>query len=399
MELTPDQRSMLEGGQGEAVQRCMRLLFRLGCIYGAGSMVPVESVQVSGVSYKSIGDPGLEFLEDFSAKGARVRVPTTLNPAGMDLVDWERLGFDRGFARKQLRIIDAYEAMGISPTVTCTPYLLPDLEVPGPGDHLAWAESSAVSFANSVLGARTNREGGPSSLAAAVCGCTPMHGLHLKSNRLPALVVGVETELKTSADFGALGWWTGRTAQDRIPYFTGIGRATRDQLKGLGAAMAASGAVAMYHIQGITPEADQPTDGLEFHRFGTRELEQAYGRLSSGGKPEVLMFGCPHASLEEIEMIAGLVSGRRLRVPLWVCTARAIRKLAVERGLARTIEQAGGRILADTCMVVSPIEELDFETVAVDSGKSACYLPGFCKKAVVYGSLPSLVEEAMEAME
>ncbi|MEM3402682.1 MAG: aconitase X catalytic domain-containing protein, partial [Candidatus Hadarchaeales archaeon] len=250
MYLTKEQEEMLAGAYGEVIERNFRLLVRLGEIYGADRMIPVSSVQVAGVSYKSIGDPGLEFLEDIAAKGAKVRVPTTLNPPGMDLVDWKALGFPQDFAEKQMRIIEAFKQMGIMTTATCTPYLVGNL--PRFGEHIAWSESSAVSFANSVLGARTNREGGPSALAAALCGVTPNYGLHLTENRRPTMLIEVKEELKTNADFGALGYHVGKIVKDGIPYFRGIKEADVDQLKALGAAMAASGAVALYHVEGIT---------------------------------------------------------------------------------------------------------------------------------------------------
>ena len=165
MYLTKEEEKILNGEKGEVMGRMFRLLVRLGEIYGADKMIPVKSVQVAGVSYKSIEDPGTEFLDDIASKGAKVKVLTYLNPAGMDLENWEKLGFPKDFAKKQLRIMDAFKRMGIIVTATCTPYLAGNL--PRFREHIAWSESSAVSFANSVIGARTNREGGPSALAAA----------------------------------------------------------------------------------------------------------------------------------------------------------------------------------------------------------------------------------------
>jgi len=395
MELTDDQRRMVDGGHGEITRRLMRLLVRLGEIYGAKRMVPLASVQVSGVSYKSIGDPGLEFLEDVADQGARARVLTTLNPAGMDLLRWRELGFDEQFAAKQQRIIDALCRIGAVPTVTCTPYLAGNL--PRFGEHVAWAESSAVSFANSVIGARTNREGGPSALAAAVCGCAPLHGLHLDENRRPTLAVQVEAALPTRADFGALGHHVGALAGSGVPYFTGIARAGVDDLKALGAAMAASGAVAMYHVRGLTPEAalHDPT-GLETVRVDGETLRRARERLTTGERPDLVVLGCPHASLDEIVQLARRVEGKTLRTPLWICTARVTRDSAERMGLVRVIEEAGGQVVADTCMVVAPMEDLPYETTAVDSGKAAAYLPGFCHQRVVFDDLDTLLERCFD---
>ncbi len=215
LDLTAEQARLLDGAEGKMVQRLMRLLVRLGQVFGASRLVPISSAQVSGVSYKSIGDPGLDFLEDVAGQGARVRIRTTLNPAGMDLERWRELGFPEPFAAKQQRIIAAFQQIGIHPTATCTPYLAGNL--PQRGDHIAWAESSAVSYANSVLGARTNREGGPGALAAAICGCTPLYGLHLDEGRRATVHVAMEADLGSRADFGALGNHVGRLVRDGIP--------------------------------------------------------------------------------------------------------------------------------------------------------------------------------------
>jgi len=262
MYLTKEQEKMLNGEKGKVIEKMFRLLVRLGDIYGADQMIPIGSAQVSGVSFKSIGFPGLEFLEDIASKNPEVKVLTFLNPAGMDLEDWKKLNYPADFAKHQLRIIDAFKRMGIVITSTCTPYLAGNL--PRFGEHLAWSESSAISFANSVIGARTNREGGPSALAAAICGLTPNYGLHLSEKRKAQVRVKVNASLKTFSDFGALGYLVGMEVKNKIPYFVGIKNASTDQLKALGAAMAASGAVALYHVEGITPEAKtMMREGLE----------------------------------------------------------------------------------------------------------------------------------------
>lgn len=391
MYLTKEQEQTLAGEHGEVLERNLRLLVRLGEIYGADKMIPVSSVQVAGVSYKSIGDPGLDFLEDLASKGARVKVLATLNPPGMDLVDWKELGFPEDFAAKQLRIMDAFKRMGIMMTATCTPYLVGNL--PRFGDHIAWSESSAVSFANSVIGARTNREGGPSALAAAICGVTPNYGLHLDEKRKPNFLVKVSAELNDNSDFGALGYHVGKIVKDGIPYFRGIKYADVDQLKALGAAMAASGAVALYHVEGITPEARLvETADLETIEVGEKEIQEAYKALNTGNNPDIIILGCPHASLKEIATLAYKLEGKRLRKPLWICTSRVTKDAATRMGLTELIEKAGGNVVADTCTVVSPIERMGYKTTAVNSGKAANYLPGFCKQQVIFRSLDDLLE-------
>ncbi len=394
MYLTKEQERMLTGDYGEVVERNFRLLVRLGEIYGADRMIPIGSVQVAGVSYKSIGDPGLEFLEDQAAKGAKVKVPTTLNPPGMDLEDWRELGFPEDFADKQLRIIEAFRKMGALMTATCTPYLVGNL--PRFREHVAWSESSAVSFANSVLGARTNREGAPSALAAALCGVTPNYGLHLGENRKPNLIVKVDAKLEFNSDFGALGYYVGKQVQKGIPYFKGIEGANVDQLKALGAAMAASGAVALYHVEGVTPEAHLvDTKGLEILKVGAEELKKTYENLNTGEEPDIIMFGCPHASLREIAGLASRLEGGKLKKPVWICTSRVMKEAANRAGLTEVIEKAGGKVVADTCMVVSPIERMGYGCTAVNSGKAANYLPSFCKQKVIFNNIDELLKRAI----
>lgn len=425
MRLTAEEQAMLAGERGPGVQKAMEILTALGTIYGAEDMVPVTSVQVAGVSYKNLGDAGLEFLAEWAAQGARVRVPTTLNPAGLDLERWQELGFEAGFAHQQARVIQAFSTMGIRTTCTCTPYFVGNL--PARGDHVAWAESSAVSFANSVLGARTNREGGPSALAAAITGRTPRYGLHLPENRRAQLVVEVRCPLQSSADLGALGAMVGRMACNRVLYFLvssfefrvpGLElRKTQlktqnsrlrtrnsepeisvDLLKALGAAMAASGAVALYHIEGVTPEADEPdiiAPGAETCVIDS--LDEGYAALTSSSDDEIdlVWIGCPHASLDELAQVVELLAGRRVRTALWVTMAREVRADAEKAGLAQALETLGGRAVADTCLVVAPVKELGFRHMATPSGKGAYYAPSHSGLAVRYGPLEACIEAAV----
>ncbi|MFB6143542.1 MAG: aconitase X [Halorientalis sp.] len=392
MHLTREEEELLESDD-DAERKAMELLVELGDIYGADEMVEVASAQASGISYKSIGDPGVEFLEGFAAEGAEASVPTFANPAGMDFERWEELGIDEEFAEKQRRIRDALREMGIVLSFTCTPYLAGNL--PRRGQHVAWAESSAVSFVNSVVGARTNREGGPSALAAAITGRTPKYGLHLPENREPTFRIDVDAEISSQADFAALGSWTGRLVEDGKPYFTGIDAAGTDDLKALGAAMAATGAVALHFVGGVTTDDDPPED-VETVTFGEAELDAEYGELTSTDDPELVVVGCPHCSPEEIQDVAGAVEGRTLTSDLWVCTSDAVKTWADRNGLTDTIEAAGGTVLADTCNVVSPIGELGYESCATDSAKAATYLPGFCDQEVTFNDKATLLEEVTE---
>jgi predicted aconitase len=362
---------MLAGEQGVATQKAMQILVALGKIYDAERLVRVSSVQVSGVSYKNLGDAGLEFLSELARDG-RARVKTTLNPAGMSLTDWRSQGIERGFAEKQLQVIDAYAKLGVEISCTCTPYLAGN--EPGLGQHIAWGESSAVAYANSVLGARTNREGGPSALAASLTGRTPLYGLHVAENRVPTVAVDVEAQLRLPEDFSAMGYHVGKAVKDGIPVFRGVGRASLEDLKTLSAALASSGGIAMFHIEGLTPECNLAPRSLETLTFSRKELAETSSLLNDDGAPDFVSVGCPHCSLAELSTLAQLLEGRQVRREFWVCCSREVKRQGDEAGYSRLIEKSGAKFALDTCMVVAPVEELGYRVVATNSAKACHYL-------------------------
>lgn len=396
LHLTGEEQAMLAGEAGPGLAKAMEIVVALGQIYGAATLAPIASAQVSGVSYKNLGDAGLAFLEAWAAQGARVRVHTTLNPAGMDLAGWRELGFSESFAQRQQAVIAVYAGLGITPTCTCTPYLVG--HVPLFGQHIAWAESSAVSYANSVLAARTNREGGPSALAAAIAGRTACYGLHLDENRQATVFVDVCCPTRSEADLGALGYLVGQSVQNRVPCLRfregspGVG-----ELKTLGAAMAASGAVALYHVEEVTPEAragNVVRAGAE--RLVIDDLSPGFEALDGRCEEiDLVSLGCPHASLAELRAVAEQVDGCRLRAALWITTARSTRVAAEAEGLVARIEETGGRVVADTCMVVAPVAELGYRSMATNSAKMAFYVPSHSGLAVRYGSVEQCLEAAV----
>jgi len=381
----------------------MEILVALGRIYGAEDMTPVQSAQVSGISYKNIGDPGLEFLRDWADTGVYAHVPAFMNPAGIDRLLWRHLGFPAEFAARQMEIIDILKRVGIRATLTCTPYHIG--LGPTTGEHVAWSESSAVSYANSVLGARTNREGGPSALAAAFCGRTPRFGLHLHKNRLATVRVHIHCPVVSSADFGLLGYLVGKITGNGIPFFQGLSLpATESErttyLKSLGAAMAASGAVALFHIEKETPEAQNYGERIIREAapdIAIHSLDEARDALSNNGSElELVTLGCPHASLDEITGIVERVAQRSLKVPLWIATSSIVREQARSQGFVVKIEQAGGRILADTCMVVAPLAEMGIRFIGTNSAKAATYLPSHQGIVTYFGTTEQCIESAVE---
>lgn len=399
MKLTAEQQALLDGAQGRATQKAMEILTTLGTIYGAERLIPVTSVQVAGVSYANLGEAGLAFLTEMAEGGGRARVLTTLNPAGMDMENWRELGISAEFAENQGRVLAAFARMNIITTATCTPYLIGN--TPHFGEHIAWAESSAVCYANSVLGARSNREGGPSALAGSLTGLTPAYGYHLDAAREPTVTVGVAAPLGDNADFGALGKVLGERLEKmggrQVPYIRGVEAASVENLKSFCASLATYGGVALFHMAGITPEGGPLVrPGVEIS-IGMDEIRRARESLIDAESEEIdfVSLGCPHLSIKEIARIAELLEGRRVTKEFWVTTARPTKEIADRMGYTAVIEAAGARFAADTCCVVAPIKGR-FRALATDSAK-ACYY-AYAKNRFKTALLPfeEVVHEALK---
>lgn len=394
MNLTKNEEKMLDGEEGYAVKKSMEILVALGNIYGAEKLIKVGSVQVAGVSYHNLGDAGLEFLNEL-AKDGEVKVLTTLNPAGMDLEDWRKLGIDEEFARKQNLVIDAFRKMGILISCTCTPYLIGNL--PRYGEHIAWSESSAVTFANSVIGAKTNREGGPSALAAAFVGKTPFYGLHLEENRVPDTHVEVTANLSKFSDWGALGYCIGKQVQNKIPYITGIKDASLDELKSFCASVVTFGSKPLFYMKGITPASEKYQPPKEKIILEDRDIREAYEAINDDVEDiDFVCIGCPHASIKEIAQIADLLKDKTIspNTEFWVATSRSMKQLADKRGYTEVIEKAGGKFACDTCMAVAPLKGR-FRAVATTSAKG-CYYSRHNKMLTKMGGLEECIEAAVK---
>ena len=375
MKLTNEQQTMLNGEQGQATKKAMEILVALGNIYAAENLIPVTSVQISGVCYANLGEAGLKFLAEMAEGGGHARVLTTLNPAGMDIENWRALGIHEDFAEKQIRVLEAFKRMNIVATASCTPYLIGN--TPHFGEHIAWAESSAVCYANSVLGARTNREGGPSALAASLTGLTPAYGYHLDENRRPTIRFTVDIKLSDNSDFGALGKAIGERVQSmknaRVLYIEGIESASVENLKSFSASVATYGGVALYHIPGLTPEAENVRPPDDVFLLTQADLDSVRDSMIDITVDDVdfVSLGCPHLSIKEIARIAELLAGKRVTREFWITTARPTKKIADMMGYTQVIEEAGAKFAADTCCVVAPIEGR-FRAMVTDSAK-ACY--------------------------
>ena len=391
MILTDEEQAVLDGEKGAGFQKAMELVVALGKVYGAESLVDIASAHLSGASYKTIGDGGLKYLSDLAAGGAKVSVPSTLNPVGMDRGRWKEMHISPEFAEKQLEIIELYGKMGIRKTCSCTPYL--GDSVPKKGQHIAWAESSALSVANSYFGARTNREGGPGALAAAIIGKTANYGLHLDANRRPTKVIDVSDFGGSVFDYSLLGQAVGMEMGRGVPYFRGLRDIAIEDAKALSAAMAAAGSVALWHAEGCTPEAKDGLDisGLEHISIGKEAMEAAYEKLNTADDVQLIALGCPHLTPKEMHDIASMLKGRKKRnrdTEIWFCTSAAVREQCAED--VKVMEEFGP-VLADTCMVVAPIEGV-FSRTATNSAKAGNYLPTLCSQKVRFADISDLLK-------
>lgn len=397
LQLTAADRAMLAGEEGEGVALAMRVLVATAEAMGAGRLLDIESAHVDGCLYH--GPSGLDFARALVDGGARVRVPTTLNVSSLDLLHPELVRLDRRTADEAKALMDAYVALGCRPTWTCAPYQLP--ERPRLGSQIAWGESNAIVFANSVLGARTERYGDFLDICAAVTGRAPEVGLHTDEGRRASLVVradGLTDALAANeALYPLLGHVLGRVADTRVAAITGLPPSTgEDHLKALGAAAASAGSVAMFHAVGSTPEAptlDELAD-LEAVTVTAAMLEQARIELggADGAEIDAVCVGTPHYSSRELERLRSLLDGRRCRLPLYVNTSRAALD---DFGRGPELEACGVRIVTDTCTYITPILAPGTEVVMTDSAKWAYYAPANLGVRVVFGSAKDCVESAV----
>jgi len=392
LELTPEEREMLDGKHGKATRKAMEIITALGEIYGAKRLIPVSSVQIAGVSYDNLGEAGLEYLSEMAEDG-QTMVLTTLNPAGMDMLEWKKHGISPDFAEMQQRVVDAFEKMGVVTTCTCTPYLIGNL--PHYGEHIAWAESSAVCFANSVVGAFTNREGGPSALAAALTGRTAEYGLHLEENRMAQVKYEVRADLKDTDDFGLIGQVIGNRTGKLIPYIIGISKASTEELKSFSASVATYGGVAIFHMEGITPNRTTVPEKTEI--ITKSDLDAARAQLDDeGAEIDFISVGCPHASIKEIAQVAEMLDGKSVTEgkTVWITTAKPTKDLAIKMGYYDKIEKAGAFLVADACCAVAPLKGR-FKGLMTDSAKACFYARGKNKFKTEIRTIEECIKEAV----
>jgi predicted aconitase len=399
---------MLEGADGAAVGLAMRVIVALAQAVGAERLIEIESAHIDGCLYH--GSVGLDFAERLARSGGRVFVPTTLNVGSLDLLHPELVRLAEPQRSRARRLMDAYVELGCSPTWTCAPYQLPDR--PAFGRHIAWAESNAIVFANSVLGARTARYGDFADICAALTGRVPYAGLHRPEERAARIVFeldGLPDEaLGHDELFGLLGHVVGQTAGRLVPAIVGLPAATsEDQLKALGAAAASSGSVGLCHVVGVTPEAPTLAAALgggkaaQVVRITPARLRTAWNELSTGGGESglaAISLGTPHFSRAEFDGLLAQLGDARVApaLPFYVSTARHVLAELVEAGIAARLEAAGVTLVTDTCTYVTPILRGERAgAVMTNSAKWAWYAPANLGVEVVFGSLADCVESAV----
>ena len=400
VELEDRDRALLEGEAGEGAALAMRLVVRMAEVAHAPRLRDVTGAHIDSCLYH--GQAGLDFAERLFTGGAKVAVPATLNVSSLDLLHPELVRLGDETRERAKRLMDTYVAMGCRPTWTCAPYQLPDR--PAFGEHVAWAESNAIVFANSVLGARTNRYGDFIDICAAITGRVPDHGLHTDEGRRATLLLRLEGLPDRLLDHDllapVLGHLLGRRAGNEVTAIGGLlAGTTEDRLKAIGAAAASSGAVAMFHAIGVTPEA--PTwetvaaAGAREESVTLADLRAARDELSpvrDGAEIGAVSVGTPHASETELRRLAALVGEERPRVPFYVNTSRA--QLAAVGSVADDLADAGVTIVTDTCTYITPILHDVAGPVMTDSGKWAWYAPSNLGFDVALGSLEDCVRSA-----
>lgn len=374
----------------------MRLVVATAEQMGADHLLDITSAHIDSCLFH--GQAGLDFARRLADSGARVAVPATLNVASIDLLHPDLVRGDPATATLGRELMDAYVGMGCVPTWTCAPYQ--QVNRPGRGEQVAWAESNAIVFVNSVLGARSNRYGDFIDIACAVTGRAPAVGLHLDEGRVPTLLIEVEDALSEAADddwfYPVFGYAVGEIAGSEVAIVTGLpSNSSEDRLKALGAAAATSGSIGLVHVVGSTPEAEQ-FDSAQLPRFAvTREMIDGVKRRLSTTTDgaDAVSLGAPHYSSNELARLAAVLAGRSVRIPTYVNTSRD--QLDASGGVVADLEAAGVTIVTDTCTYITPILDRSVKVVMTDSAKWAHYAPGNLGVSVVLGSLSECVERAV----
>ena len=413
VKLSRQDERLLAGRQGKAARMAMRILIRMGEVLDAPELMDISQAHIDGCGLLS--DTGLEFAETLAAGDGRVSVPTTLNMGPLDLENWRHFGVNEEFAAKAIRQANAYTAMGCIPTWSCAPYQ--GYLTPRFGQQIAWGESNAICYANSVLGARTNRYGDFMDICAAITGRVPKCGLHLKENRKGQILLRLADidpgVMQSNAFYAVLGHLIGSLVEENIPVIEGLDvEASSDQLKALCAAAASAGAVALFHAVGLTPEANSLTEafgGNEPERvidITFSDLQRAWSDLSTAedkDKLDLVVLGCPHFSFDEFRELAGLIRAQTEKngklhpdVKFLVISCQTSYALVQRGEFLDKLRDFGVEVTLDTCVFHTPMVSADTKVIMTNSGKCAYYAPGELDVKVAFGTMADCVESAVK---
>jgi predicted aconitase len=399
LRLKSEQERALSGGEGEAKELAMTILVKVGEALGADSLVPIQSAHVLA-HYSSLHEAGIEVLEKFASSGGKFAVPTTVDPASIDLENWDSFGIPRDYAEKQFRLCGAFEQLGGIPCWSCTQYQV--CNFPKAGETLAWAESNSVVYANSLLGCRTNKITSGLDIACAITGLTPRFGLLLEENRQARVAFRSMIERPTDLDIRSLGYYIGSHAGSRVPALDGLPKGiAKDDLKHLGAAAAAAGPVTMIHYIGMTPgsESLKSASGglrLETVDIGRKELEEVEVELNQSEEtPDLVALGVPHLSAEELGHLSRLLAGKKLKAgtKMYVYTSSQAYDLARRSGIKEEIERSGARLTHSTDAEISPLKKLGFQVVMTNSAKLAEIVSSEGEVKIRYRSIRDILKD------
>jgi predicted aconitase len=400
MKLNDVERAMQRGELGAALQTAIEHQIKVGEFFGAPEFVPVTQAHIMADT-ESLGEPGVQWLESLAAAGGRVRVPTITDPRGTDFAKTALLGHTPRIVDLERRTVDAFRKIGVLLTDTCINYQT--IQAPARGEAVAFGDTGVVIYANSVCGARSNYEGGPSAVAAGLTGRTPRYAFHLDAQRRATLRIRAEWTPRNLNDWGALGGLVGRLAGNywAVPYVEGLEAVPgSDALKHFGAAMASFGSIALYHIAGVTPEAAE-CGGAALplaHRIGEADVRGLHAGYATTDEVDVVVFSAPQLSLYELRELAALCDGRRFSKPLLAVTSPQVKPDADRMGLTARIEAAGGHVLAGMCFYQSYAREMaeanGWKRLATNSVKLVNIIGG-------YGYVPLLgsMERCVAAAE
>lgn len=402
IQLSSYEKAILKGEMGEAKKFAMELIVKIGEIYQAKDLVQVSSAHILA-HYGSLHDAGVEFYEKLVQLEARCVIPTTVDPSSLP-VRWEEYRIPASYAQKQKRLCKATQKLGVIQNWSCTPYEFGN--TPRFGEMVAWAESSAVVYANSVLGARTNRTPAGLDIAAAITGRMPRIGLYLDSNRVGKVLVEIAIPKLSDLDYHTIGYFIGKKVGTNIPVISGIPTTCSNyNLKCLGAAAASSGAVSMVHVLGITPEAKMmdPFNGKEpesVFKIAKKDLEIIQKEISTPChfEADIVAIGCPHLSLEELRELCNNLRDKKIKkwIKFWIYTSQSVYTIAQQMGIIQQIEESGAEFQVGTCPVIAPLRYYGFKTMVTNSAKNANVVPSEHDLEVIYTDLATCIKMAVQ---